>query len=60
MTFGLKNAGVTYQWCMQACLGEQIGRNTDVYIDDIVIKTRNAATLIDDLRKLRQPRPLEN
>ncbi|KAK1662943.1 hypothetical protein QYE76_051102 [Lolium multiflorum] len=49
MTFGLKNAGATYQRCMQACLGEQIGRNIEVYIDDIVVKTKNATTLIDDL-----------
>ncbi|KAK1626826.1 hypothetical protein QYE76_001141 [Lolium multiflorum] len=51
MTFGLKNAGATYQRCMQACLGEQIGRNIEVYIDDIVVKTKHAATLIDDLRE---------
>ncbi|KAK1696994.1 hypothetical protein QYE76_013691 [Lolium multiflorum] len=51
MTFGLKNAGATYQRCMQACLGEQIGRNIEVYIDDIMVKTKHAATLIDDLRE---------
>jgi hypothetical protein len=36
---------------MQACLGKQISRNIEVYIDDIVVKPRNAATLIDDLRE---------
>jgi hypothetical protein len=36
---------------MQACLGEQIGQNIKVYIYDIVVKTRNAATLIDDLHE---------
>ncbi|KAK1667840.1 hypothetical protein QYE76_055999 [Lolium multiflorum] len=51
MTFGLKNAGATYQRCMQACLGEQIGRNIEVYIDDIVVKTKHTATLVDDLRE---------
>ncbi|KAK1698714.1 hypothetical protein QYE76_015411 [Lolium multiflorum] len=51
MTFGLKNAGATYQRCMKACLGEHIGRNIEVYIDDIVVKTKHAATLIDDLRE---------
>ncbi|KAK1649730.1 hypothetical protein QYE76_067535 [Lolium multiflorum] len=50
MTFGLKNTGATYQRCMQACLEEQIGWNIEVYIDDIFVKTRNAVTLIDDLR----------
>ncbi|KAK1668616.1 hypothetical protein QYE76_056775 [Lolium multiflorum] len=51
MTFGLKNAGATYQRCMQACLGEQIGRNIEVYIDDIMVKTKHTATLVDDLRE---------
>src|SRR3954451_11809710 len=36
---------------MQACLMEQIGRNVQVYVDDIVIKTYKAATLLDDLRE---------
>src|SRR3954465_14298826 len=39
MPFGLKNAGATYQRMMQACLKEQIGRNVQVYVHDIVIKT---------------------
>src|SRR3954462_4618298 len=36
---------------MQACLKDQIGRNVQVYFDDIVIKTREARMLIDDLRE---------
>ncbi|KAK1616639.1 hypothetical protein QYE76_022156 [Lolium multiflorum] len=44
-------SGATYQRCMQAYLGEQMGRNIEVYIDDIVVKTKHAATLIDDLRE---------
>ena len=51
MSFGLKNAGATYQRTMQACLIEQIGRNIYVYVDDIVITTRSEASLLDDLRK---------
>jgi hypothetical protein len=51
MPFGLKNAGATYQRCMQACLKEQIGRNVEVYVGDIVIKTSKADTLLDDLRE---------
>jgi hypothetical protein len=34
---------------MQACLKEQIGRNIEVYIDDIVIKSAKADSLLDDL-----------
>jgi hypothetical protein len=51
MPFGLKNAGATYQRCMQACLKEQIGHNIKVYIDDIVIKSTKADSLLDDLRE---------
>jgi hypothetical protein len=49
MPFGLKNVGATYQWCMQACLKEQIGRNIEVYIDDIIIKSMKVDSLLKDL-----------
>jgi hypothetical protein len=49
MPFRLKNAGATYQWCMLACLKEQIGRNIEVYVNDIVIKMVKADSLLDDL-----------
>src|SRR3954469_11902679 len=45
------NAGATYQRMMQACLRDQIGRNVQVYVDDIVTKTYSASTLLDDLRE---------
>ena len=51
MPFGLKNAGATYQRMMQNCLKEQIGKSVQVYVDDIVVKSRKAETLIDDLHK---------
>src|SRR4051812_31005803 len=51
MPFGLKNAGATYQRMMQACLKEKIGRNVQVYVDIIVIKTYKADTLLDYLRE---------
>jgi hypothetical protein len=50
MRFGLKNAGATYQRMMQNCLGQQIGCNGQVYIDDVVITTQSESTLINDLR----------
>jgi hypothetical protein len=52
MPFGLNNAGATYQRMMQNFLGNQIGRNVQVYIDDVVITTREEATLIGDLREI--------
>ena len=51
MPFGLRNACATYQRCMQKCLHDQIGRNVQVYVDDVVIKTKNSDSLIDDLRQ---------
>jgi hypothetical protein len=51
MPFGLKKAGATYQQCMQARLKEQIGRNVKVYVDDIIIKSTKADSLLDDMRE---------
>jgi hypothetical protein len=36
---------------MHITLGEQLGRNVEAYIDDIVVKSREARTLIDDLEE---------
>jgi hypothetical protein len=49
MPFGLKNTGATYQRMMQNCLGSQIGRNIQVYIDNVVITIRKEESLISDL-----------
>ena len=46
MPFGLKNAGPTYQRCMQYTLHPQLGRNMEAYVDDLVVKTRNQASTI--------------
>src|SRR3954466_10730592 len=51
MPFGLKNAGATYQRCMQKCLHDQIGKNDQVYVDDVVIKTKKSHTQLDDIRQ---------
>jgi hypothetical protein len=50
MPFGLRNAGATYQRCMQHVFGYHIGRTVEAYVDDIVVKTRKADNLVDDLR----------
>jgi hypothetical protein len=49
MPFGLKNAGATFQRLMRKALGAQMGRNAEAYIDDIVVKTRESHTFIEDL-----------
>lgn len=51
MPFGLKNAGATFQRAMRACLGTQMGRNAEAYIDDIVVKTLQRDTLVNDLEE---------
>ena len=38
MTFGLKNAGVTYQRAMNYIFHKLIGRIVEIYIDDVMIK----------------------
>jgi ribonuclease HI/transposase InsO family protein len=50
MSFGLRNAGATYQRCMQHVFGDHIGWTVEAYVDDIVVKTRKADDLVSDLR----------
>jgi hypothetical protein len=45
MSFGLKNAGATYQRAIQT-------RNVEAYVDDVVIKTRNSEDLIADFEEM--------
>ena len=39
MTFGLKNAGATYQRAMNFIFHEFIGKFVEIYIDDVVVKS---------------------
>ena len=39
MPFGLKNEGATYQRLMNKMFTHQIGRNVQVYIDDMLVKS---------------------
>ena len=39
MSFGLKNAGATYQRMVTTMFGIQIGKTVEVYIDDILVKS---------------------
>jgi hypothetical protein len=49
MPFGLRNAGATYQRCMQHVFGDHIGWTVEAYVDDIVVKTRKVDDLVSDL-----------
>jgi hypothetical protein len=51
MSFGLKNAGATYQRAIQTCLKRQLNKNVEAYVDDMVVNTRNSDTLIADLEE---------
>ena len=53
MTFGLKNAGATYQRAMNFIFHEYIGTSVEIYIDDVVIKSGDITKhLADRLRYL--------
>jgi hypothetical protein len=52
MSFGLKNAGATYQHAIQMCFAGQLHRNVEAYMDDMVIKTRKPDDLIADLEEM--------
>ncbi|CAN6704108.1 unnamed protein product [Malus baccata var. baccata] len=51
MPFGLKNTGATYQRAMNAIFHDLIGHNMEVYIDDIVVKSKIEEQHLIDLRQ---------
>ena len=51
MPFGLKNAGATYQRLVNKMFNKQIGRNTEVYVDDILVKSKEELAHLDDLKE---------
>ena len=51
MPFGLKNASATYQRAMNAIFHDMLGYHMEIYIDDIVVKSRKAIEHVNHLRK---------
>ena len=49
MPFGLKNAGSTYQRMMTRMFEPQLGKNIEVYIDDMVVKSKFVSKHVRDL-----------
>lgn len=54
MPFGLKNAEVTYWRLINEMFKDQIGRNIEVYIDDILIKKLQTEQHLSDLNETFQ------
>ena len=52
MPFGLKNAGSTYQRMMTKMFEPQLGRNLEVYINDMVVKSKVASEHVEDLTNI--------
>nr|GEZ24283.1 reverse transcriptase domain-containing protein [Tanacetum cinerariifolium] len=51
MPFGLKNAGATYQRLMDKAFESQVGRNIEVYVDDLVVKSHTEAEMVRDIEE---------
>ena len=51
MPFSLKNAGATYQSLMNKMFANQIGRNVQVYVDDMLVKSRREENHLKDLKE---------
>jgi hypothetical protein len=49
ISFGLKNAGATYQRLVNKMFRDQIGRNMEVYVNDTLVKSARALSHILDL-----------
>ena len=44
MPFNLKNVRATYQRLMDKIFTNQLGRNLEVYVDDMVVKSRSTTS----------------
>ena len=49
--FKLKNAGATYQRLVNKMFSKQIGRNMEVYMDDMLIKSKEESAHLDNLQE---------
>ena len=49
MLFGLKNVGSTYQRMMTRMFEPQLGKNIEIYVDDMVVKSKVVSEHLGDL-----------
>ncbi|GJR47607.1 reverse transcriptase domain-containing protein [Tanacetum coccineum] len=60
MPFGLKNTSATYQRLVDKAFDSQVGRNIEVYVDDLVIKSYIEAEMLRDIDKtFRTPKGIK-
>ena len=52
MPFGLKNTGATYQRAMNAIFHDMLGHHMEIYIDDIVVKSKKVVEHVNHLSKI--------
>ena len=51
MMFGLKNTGTTYQRLVNQMFNKKIGKNIKVSVDNMLVKSKEAKTHLDDLQE---------
>ena len=51
MPFGLKNVRATYQRLVNQMFNKQIGRKVEVYVDDMLVKSKEEEDHLDDLKE---------
>ena len=51
MPFGIKNVGATYQRLVNKMFNKQIGKNMEVYVDDMLVKSKEELAHLDDLKE---------
>ena len=52
MPFGLKNARATYQRLVNKMFNKQIRRNMEVYVKDMLVKSKEELAHLDDLKEM--------
>ncbi|KAK4404317.1 Retrovirus-related Pol polyprotein from transposon opus [Sesamum angolense] len=51
MSFELKNAAPTYRRLVDKIFGSQLGRNMEVYVDDMLVTSKEAHNHVEDLEE---------
>lgn len=52
MPFGLKDVRANYQRLVDLLFREQKGRNVEVYVNDLLVKSKSLIQYIEDLREI--------